>query len=183
MVMPTVTAETWCGEIVTELGGKLCEGATAELAKGEITGGEDRFPIKLKDEALQKSIQFLVKIGVFPDKDDDSEDEMVFGDDDFPCDQDEAPPPLPPSTRREGAEGDQEGRRQEGLRNRRGGRHGRYVVHELLPRLHGPRRQDYRRGRADGHRPGRDEPTGGPRGRGGQGRIRTRGEGVVQLRE
>ena len=31
----------------------------------------------------------------FPDKDDDSEDEMVFGDDDFPCDQEEAPAPLP----------------------------------------------------------------------------------------
>jgi hypothetical protein len=81
----TLTAETWCGEIVTELGGKVCEGATPELACGEIPGGEDRFPIKLKDEALQASIKFLVKIGVFPDKDDDSEDEMVFGDDDFPC--------------------------------------------------------------------------------------------------
>ena len=35
------------------------------------------FPIKLKDDALQKSIQYLVKIGVFPDTDDDDSDEMV----------------------------------------------------------------------------------------------------------
>merc|ERR1719326_2586356 len=81
----TVTAEAWCGEIVGALGGNVLEGATPELAKGEILGdGQNTFPIKLKDEALQKSIQFLVKIGVFPDKDDDSEDEMIFGDDDFP---------------------------------------------------------------------------------------------------
>merc|ERR1719443_794803 len=91
----TVTAEQWCGEIVGGLGGTVLPGATAELAKGEIGGGPDRFPIKLKDEALSASIKFLVKVGVFPDKDDDSEDEMVFGDDDFPCDQDEAPAPLP----------------------------------------------------------------------------------------
>ena len=84
----TVTAEQWCGEIVGGLGGTVLPGATAELAKGEIGGGPDRFPIKLKDEALGASIKFLVKVGVFPDKDDDSEDEMVFGDDDFPCDQD-----------------------------------------------------------------------------------------------
>merc|ERR1719463_145815 len=63
----TVTAEQWCGEVVGALDGK------------------DLFPIKLKDEALQASIKFLIKVGVFPDKDDDSEDEMVFGDDDFPC--------------------------------------------------------------------------------------------------
>jgi hypothetical protein len=82
----TVTAEVWCGEIVAGFGGNVLEGATAELAMGEITGdGKDLFPIKLKDEALQASIKFLVKIGVFPDKDDDDSDEMVFGDDDFPC--------------------------------------------------------------------------------------------------
>jgi len=82
----TVTAEKWCKEIVESLGGKVLPGATAELAKGEIMGNGDKglFPIKLKDDALQKSIQYLVKIGVFPDKDDDSDDEMIFGDDDFP---------------------------------------------------------------------------------------------------
>jgi len=82
----TLTADKWCAQIVQALGGKVLPGATAELAKGEIPGNEGKglFPIKLKDDALQASIQYLVKIGVFPDKDDDSDDEMIFGDDDFP---------------------------------------------------------------------------------------------------
>jgi hypothetical protein len=82
----TVTAKKWCEQIVQGLGGKVLPGATDELAKGEILGNGDKglFPIKLKDDALQASIQFLVKIGVFPDKDDDESDEMIFGDDDFP---------------------------------------------------------------------------------------------------
>jgi glutathione S-transferase len=81
----TVTAEKWCMQIVQGLGGKVLPGASKELAKGEIPGNEKKglFPIKLKDDALQASIQYLVKIGVFPDKDSDS-DEMIFGDDDFP---------------------------------------------------------------------------------------------------
>jgi glutathione S-transferase len=81
----TCTADKWCQMIVNELGGKVLPGATTGLAKGEIMGDEKKgkFPIKLKDDALQKSIQYLVKIGVFPDKDSDS-DEMIFGDDDFP---------------------------------------------------------------------------------------------------
>jgi glutathione S-transferase len=81
----TVTAQKWCEQIVKGLGGKVLPGATGELAKGEILGNGDKglFPIKLKDDALQASIQYLVKIGVFPDKDSDS-DEMIFGDDDFP---------------------------------------------------------------------------------------------------
>ena len=29
--------------------------------------------------------RYLQKVGVFPEGDDDSEDDMVFGDDDFPC--------------------------------------------------------------------------------------------------
>merc|ERR1719463_734572 len=82
----TLGADKWCEEIVKTLGGKVLPGATPGLAKGEIMGDEKagKFPIKLKDDALQASIQYLVKIGVFPDKDDDSDDEMIFGDDDFP---------------------------------------------------------------------------------------------------
>jgi glutathione S-transferase len=82
----TLKADKWCQEIVGAMGGKVLPGATAGLAKGEIMGNGDKglYPIKLKDDALQKSIQYLVKIGVFPDKDDDDSDEMIFGDDDFP---------------------------------------------------------------------------------------------------
>lgn len=43
-----------------------------------------KFPIKLRDEGIAASISFLKAKGVFPE-DDDDEDEMCFGDDDFPC--------------------------------------------------------------------------------------------------
>jgi hypothetical protein len=81
----TVTAEKWCEEIVMGMGGKILD-ANAGLAKGEIMGDGEKglYPIKMKDDALQASIKFLVNIGVFPDKDDDESDEMIFGDDDFP---------------------------------------------------------------------------------------------------
>merc|ERR1711869_36507 len=80
-----VDAKKWVEEIVKPLGGKVLPGANADKASGEVLGNADKglFPIKLKDEALQNSIKYLQKIGVFPEGD-DSSDEMVFGDDDFP---------------------------------------------------------------------------------------------------
>merc|ERR1719473_1536807 len=76
------------------------KGGAGHVAKALFSYGSDRvgvvcyvpkelYPIKMKDELLKKSITFLQEIGVFPDKDDDSDDEMVFGDDDFPCDAEE----------------------------------------------------------------------------------------------
>merc|ERR1719408_969399 len=61
------------------------------VALAKQDGEKGKFPIKLRDEAISASIAFLKSKGLFPDKDDDSEDEMVFGDDDFPCDQEEEP--------------------------------------------------------------------------------------------
>jgi glutathione S-transferase len=80
-------AIAWCKAICEGLGGKVLPGATDLLAKGEIFGNaaKDLYPIKIKDEALKASIAHLQKIGVFSTDDDDSDDEMVFGDDDFPC--------------------------------------------------------------------------------------------------
>merc|ERR1719478_2065873 len=86
-----VAANVWAQEILAPAGGELKGKATETLAKGFVLGDADKglYPIKQKDELLQNSIKYLQKIGVFPDGDDDSEDEMVFGDDDFPCDQEE----------------------------------------------------------------------------------------------
>ena len=39
----------------------------------------------LGDEGIGASITLLKSKGLFPDKPDDDSDEMVFGDDDFPC--------------------------------------------------------------------------------------------------
>merc|ERR1712008_185251 len=41
------------------------------------------FPLKIKEPLIPEANNFLRKLGLFPDDDDDS-DEMVFGDDDFP---------------------------------------------------------------------------------------------------
>jgi len=68
-----------CGEFVGEPSGKKAVG----IVKQDKEKG--KFPVKLRDEAINSSIGLLKGKGLFPDKDDDS-DEMVFGDDDFPCD-------------------------------------------------------------------------------------------------
>merc|ERR1719359_1444184 len=86
-----VAANVWAQEILAPLGGELKKGANAKIAKGFVLGdaAKDLYPIKMKDTLLQNSIAYLQKIGVFPSGDSDEEDEMVFGDDDFPCDQEE----------------------------------------------------------------------------------------------
>merc|ERR1712085_124767 len=42
------------------------------------------FPIKMRDPAISMANNFLRKRGLFPEDDGDSEDDFVFGDDDFP---------------------------------------------------------------------------------------------------
>jgi len=67
-----------CGELVEATNRKAVGICKQDVAKG-------KFPVKMRDEAIGASIALLKGKGLFPDKDDDSEDEMVFGDDDFPC--------------------------------------------------------------------------------------------------
>merc|ERR1719453_1079669 len=71
------------------------------MAVAKQDGEKGKFPLKLRDEAIGASIAFLKGKGLFPDKDDDDEDDYCFGDDDFPCDQTEEPAstpgwPIPP---------------------------------------------------------------------------------------
>jgi UDP-glucose 4-epimerase len=67
-----------CGEFVGEPTAKTAVGiCKQDSAKG-------KFPVKMRDEGIGASIALLKSKGLFPDKDDDSSDEMVFGDDDFP---------------------------------------------------------------------------------------------------
>lgn len=45
----------------------------------------NQFPIKMRDPAISNAYTFLKKRGLFPeDNEDDSDDDYVFGDDDFP---------------------------------------------------------------------------------------------------
>lgn len=81
-----IKAKDWMEVVVKNLEGKLVKGddgmAFAQVAKDENKG---RFPLKLKDTGIAVSIDFLKKKGLFPDKADDSDDDYVFGDDDFPA--------------------------------------------------------------------------------------------------
>merc|ERR1719409_2471682 len=81
---------------------------TARTRWCSATTDKGLYPIKQKDELLQNSIKYLQKIGVFPDGDDDSEDEMVFGDDDFPCDQEEEVAEEPAAEAEEAEEAEEE---------------------------------------------------------------------------
>ena len=78
----------WMQHMFTSLGcGELVGTPTARKAVGvcKQDAEKGKFPLKMRDEAIGASIALLKSKGLFPDKDDDSEDEMVFGDDDFPC--------------------------------------------------------------------------------------------------
>jgi len=80
-----MNAMEWMGHVMEKIGGKVLEGDAA-LATGELAANAEKgiFPIKAKDEAISISIAYLKSKGVFPDKDDESDDEFVFGDEDFP---------------------------------------------------------------------------------------------------
>lgn len=47
-------------------------------------GGQNLFPIKMRDPSITMAYNFLKKRGLFPEDDDEDDDEFVFGDEDFP---------------------------------------------------------------------------------------------------
>jgi len=77
----------WLEEVLILFGGQVCDGSTCLLAKGYITADTqvNKFPLKMREPCIMQAITYLKKRGLFPDQDDDDGDEMVFGDDDFPC--------------------------------------------------------------------------------------------------
>jgi len=81
-----LNATEWLKKVLDNFGGELCKGSTDLLAKGFVKadGDKGKFPLKMKEPAITEAITFLKAKGLFPDKDDDSDDEFIFGDDDFP---------------------------------------------------------------------------------------------------
>jgi len=47
-------------------------------------GDKNIFPLKIREALILEANNFLRKLGLFPEDKDDDDDEMVFGDDDFP---------------------------------------------------------------------------------------------------
>merc|ERR1712136_354424 len=64
---------------------------TLSIFQGD--GNANKFPLKMKEPSIPEAISILKKKGLFPDHDSD-DDEMVFGDDDFPSADDEAEAPA-----------------------------------------------------------------------------------------
>merc|ERR1712014_283072 len=79
-------ADQWMKDILAALGGGEMTFGDAYTAKAVVESNSEKglFVLKLKDSAITESINYLKGKGLFPDKTDDSDDEMVFGDDDFP---------------------------------------------------------------------------------------------------
>jgi len=72
-------------EIAKELV-KSVEGKEKTFAKVSIEkdGGKALYPLKMKDACINHGYAYLKARSLFPDGDDEDDDEMVFGDDDFP---------------------------------------------------------------------------------------------------
>lgn len=81
-----ISAKDWMEEVMKQLKGKVVKG-DAGLALGVVVKDEAKgiFPIKVKDEGINIAIAHLKSKGLFPDKEDESDEEFVFGDDDFPA--------------------------------------------------------------------------------------------------
>merc|ERR1739845_133815 len=74
----------WLEKVLSLFSGEVKDGG-AEISSGFVKTDSDKniFPLKIREAMIVEANNFLRKKGLFPE-DDDDEDEMVFGDDDFP---------------------------------------------------------------------------------------------------
>lgn len=82
-------AEDWLKEVISMLDIKnpdLREDSNKTYAQIQLDKDVEKgvFPLKIRDNVTGYGLQILKKKGLFPDKDDEDDDEMVFGDEDFP---------------------------------------------------------------------------------------------------
>merc|ERR1719424_2294230 len=54
------------------------------IGKVNADGNKNIFPLKIREPMILEANNFLRKLGLFPEDNGDSDDDMVFGDDDFP---------------------------------------------------------------------------------------------------
>lgn len=83
-----IDTKEWLEKVLALFGGEVVSvtsGGKDVKACGIVKADSDKqkFPLKMKEPCITEAITFLKTKGLFPDKDDDS-DELVFGDDDFP---------------------------------------------------------------------------------------------------
>merc|ERR1712232_845013 len=81
----SLSAIEWITKVSALFQGEVEKSSTKAYARAFITadGDKNKFPLKMKEPCITEAINFLKAKGLFPDADSD-DDEMVFGDDDFP---------------------------------------------------------------------------------------------------
>jgi len=82
----SIDARVWLKTVLDEQAGAVAANSTNTLASGSVKADAEKgkFPLKIKEPCITSAITYLKSKGLFPDKDDDSDDEFIFGDDDFP---------------------------------------------------------------------------------------------------
>merc|ERR1712241_1627269 len=81
-----LSCEDWLQAVVSlHPGGKIVTPGK-DYCVGVIPANPDKniFPLKIREGLILEANNFLRKKGLFPENDSDDDDEMVFGDDDFP---------------------------------------------------------------------------------------------------
>jgi len=79
-----LSCEEWLTTVLATFGGELVAGGQG-LCQGAVKadGNKNVFPLKIREPMILESNNYLRKKGLFPE-DNSDDDEMVFGDDDFP---------------------------------------------------------------------------------------------------
>merc|ERR1739848_47508 len=81
-----LSCSEWLEKVVSMFpGGKVISKAK-DYCSGEILTDSDKniFPLKIRESLILEANNFLRKKGLFPEDNDDEDDDMVFGDDGFP---------------------------------------------------------------------------------------------------
>jgi len=76
-----LNCEQWLQAVAQAIGGTVVE-STETSGKLVVRASADTYPIKLKEPGIAAAIHVLKEKGLFPEEDED--DELIFGDDDFP---------------------------------------------------------------------------------------------------
>jgi len=80
-----INCKEWITQVCKDIGGQV-KSTGKNICTGVVMKDADKgvFPLKAKDAGIGAAIAYLKAKGQFPDKDSDSDDDYVFGDDDMP---------------------------------------------------------------------------------------------------
>lgn len=83
--VPELSCEEWLKSTLALFQGEVLT-VSPTLCTGRILTNSDKgiFPLKIREPMILEANNFLRKKGLFPEDKDSDDDEMVFGDDDFP---------------------------------------------------------------------------------------------------